>query len=112
MQYSETVGNFDAPQDPNAIATNGSKQVILPTLGLGIEYHPARHVRMEAKASGFVIPHHADLWNAEASMVLRMGRVEALLGGRAFHDKTSPQADEYFSHTEYGPYVGVRYMFK
>ncbi len=112
VQASEISASYDAPSDPNAITTDGGKQVVLPTLGLGVEYHPAKRVRLEAKASGFAIWHHADLWNAEASAVFRIGKVEALLGERAFHDKTSPKQDEYYSQTMYGPYVGLRWIFK
>jgi hypothetical protein len=112
MQYAQISTNFDAPADVNAITTFGSKQIILPSLGLGVEYHPARHVRLEAKASGFALLHRADIWNAEASAVFRIGRLEALLGARAFHDKTSPKQDEYYAQTLYGPYVGLRFIIK
>ncbi len=112
MQYSQITGDFDAPADPNAITTNGSKQVILPTLGMGFEYHVGKHLRLEGKASGFAIPKHADLWGAEANAVFRFGHFEGTVGARAFHDKSSPKQDEYFSQTMYGPYIGLRYMFK
>jgi len=112
VQYSELSATFNAPADVNAILTNGSKQVVFPTLGLGAEYHPEKHLRLEVKASGFAIPHHADIWEAEASAVIRIGRVETLLGARAMHYKTSPQAsDEYISQSMYGPYIGIRYLF-
>jgi len=111
IQYMQARGSFDAPSDVNAISTLGSRQAILPTLGLGIEYHPIKHLRLEAKASGFAVPHHADLWDAEASLVVRASRIEVLLGARAYHFKTSPQSDFYFGQSMYGPSVGIRYLF-
>ena len=111
VQYDEASVTFDAPADVNAITTNGSKRVILPTLGLGIEYHPEKHIRLELKASGFALYHHADIWDAEASVVFRIRRVEALIGARASHFKTSPNSDEYFAQTQTGPYIGLRYLF-
>jgi hypothetical protein len=112
VQYLSVSTNLDAPLDPNATPTGITKSIILPTLGIGIEYHPSKHTRLELKGSGFVIPHHADIWDAEASVVVRVKRIEAFVGGKAFHFKTSPQADEYFSETLFGPYAGIRYLWK
>jgi len=112
VQYVGVNGSFDAPADVNAVSTMGGKSVVLPTLGLGAEYHPAKRVRMEAKASGFGILHHAVIWDAEASVVLRIGRVEALAGERLLHYKTSPKSDEFFNQTLGGPYVGLRWVFR
>lgn len=110
VQYVNVNGSFDAPADVNAVSTQGSKAVILPTLGLGFEYHPAKHVRFEAKGSGFGIVHHADIWSAEGSLVVKVGHVEVLAGERLLHYKTSPKGEEYFSQTLGGPYVGLRWV--
>jgi len=112
VQYVGVNGSFDAPADVNAVSTQGGKSVVLPTLGLGVEYHPAKRLRLEAKASGFGILHHADIWGAEGSAVLRIGKVEALAGARLLHYKTSPKSDEFFNQTLGGPYVGLRWVFR
>jgi hypothetical protein len=112
VQYVGIGTTFDAPADPDAIPTNGNKSVILPTLGLGVEYHPAKHLRLEAKASGFGIVHHSDIWDVQASVVLRYGRLEFFLSEKGYHYKTSPQGDQYFTQTILGPVGGVRFMFK
>jgi hypothetical protein len=112
VQYVGVRGNFDSPADVNAVPTTGTKSLILPSLGLGIEYHPAKRVRLEAKASGFGILHHADIWDAEGSLVVRIGKVEAMAGGRILHYKTSPKSEEYFTGTMGGPYVGLRWVFR
>ena len=112
VQYVGIGVNFNAPADVDAIFTNGTKDIILPTFGLGAEYHPSKHLRLEMKASGFGLLHHADIWDTQASVVARYGRIEVFLGEKAYHFKTSPQADHYFSQTIIGPYAGVRYMFK
>ena len=53
IQYVSVGTSFDAPADPDAIPTSGNKDMIFPTLGVGLEYHPSRHFRLEMKASGF-----------------------------------------------------------
>jgi len=112
VQYLTMHSVFDAPADTNAIATEGRKSIVLPTLGMGIEYHPAKHVLFEVKGSGFGIPGHSDIWDTEANLVIRAGRLELLAGGRAYHFKTSPKGDNYFSDTLYGPYAALRYIFR
>ena len=112
VQYTTLKTTIDAPQDTTAATTQGTKKLIYPTLGLGLEYHAGRHVRLELKGSGFGLPHRSVIWDAEASAVFRAGRIEALVGGKAFHFKTSPKADQFFVETLWGPYVGIRYMFK
>jgi hypothetical protein len=112
VQYVGMDAGFDAPADANAITTQGRKNLILPALGAGIEYHLLPHVVFEAKASGFGILHHADLWDAEANLIVHASHLELLVGGKAFHFKTSPNGDNYFYMTMYGPYAGLRYNFK
>ena len=111
FQYLNVSSVVSAPLDINALDTTGDKHIILPTLGIGLEYHPSKHVRLEAKASGFGILHHMDIWDTEASIVVRFGKVEAFLGGKAYHFKTTPKGDQYFTDTLYGPSVGLRYIF-
>jgi hypothetical protein len=112
VQYVGVNGSFDAPADVNAVSTQGGKSIVLPTFGLGGEYHPAKRLRLEVKASGFGILHHAVIWDGEASAVLRLGKIEALLGERLLHYKSSPKSDEFFNQTLGGPYVGLRWVFR
>ena len=86
-----------------------AKNLFLPTIGGEIEQAPSRHFRYEIKASGFGLPHHGNIWDAEGSLGFRMKNVELLVGAKAFHYKTSPKSDEYFSQTLAGPYAGLRF---
>lgn len=112
VQYTSVKSSIDAPLDASASTASGTKSIIYPTLGLGIELHPSRHLRLEAKASGFGFPHKANSWDAEGSAVLRVGKLEVFIGGKGFHFKTSPQADQYLSGTLWGPYAGLRWVFR
>ena len=112
VQYVNIGTTFDAPLDPDAVPTSGSKSVILPTLGAGVEYHPAKNIRLEMKASGFGIPHHSDIWDVQAAVVFRYSRFEILLSEKAYHYKTGPYSDQYFTQTLIGPFFGLRYLFK
>ncbi len=113
VQYVTIHSGFDAPADTNATFTEGRKSLILPTFGLGIEYHLGKEVVFEAKASGFGIPHHGNIWDTEANLVFKGTRhLEMVIGGKAYHYKTSPQGDNYFYQTLYGPYAGLRYNFR
>ena len=112
LQYVQVNAAFNAPADVNAIPTAGSKKVFLPTLGAGLEYHAGPHFRLQAKASGFGIPHHSAILDAEGSAVLRFGQFEASVGEKAFYFKTSPQADWSFSQMLSGPFVALRFIWK
>ncbi len=90
----------------------GEKSVFLPTLGLGLEHTLSRHFRWEARASGFAFPHRSLIGDAEAAIAVRFNRFEILGGGRWLHFKTSPNADQYYYGTIYGPYVGLRFYWK
>lgn len=112
FQYAAVRGSFDAPADVNAVPTEGIKSIIRPTLGAGIEYHLARRVRFEAKLSGMGFPHHGDLYDGEASLTAGGPHFELLAGARIFHLKTSPTSDQYYTQTLWGPYLGLRLIWK
>lgn len=120
LQYITISTNFNAPFKPVTTDSSGntdyntatgSKNMIWPSFGLELEQRLSRHLRWEGKASGFGFPHHAALWDAEGAIGYRAHDFELLLGGRAFHFKTSPQSDAYFIDTLAGAYVGVRYYW-
>lgn len=112
MRYTSIRGRFDAPADINAAPIIGSKSNLRPSLGVGIEYHPAPHVRFEMKASGFALPHRGDIYDGEASLVGHFPHFEVMAGARIFHYKTTPRDDQYFTQTLWGPYGGVRLIWK
>ncbi len=125
VSYTNMTTSFDAPNlplydingapltdssgNPISYAGNGSHWFISPEIGLGVSYFSGRHLRFEANAAGFTIPHHNSIWDADATANIRYGHVELRLGGKAFHFKTSTGA-EFFDHgTYFGPFVGLRW---
>lgn len=113
VQTANVSSAFNAPADTTAIATYGSKRVILPTLGGAAEYHASKRFYLNLKASAFGIPHGMDLIDGEAEAVLRFGHTEGMIGDRYYHFKTSPGAnDQYFFFTMTGPFVGLRYTWR
>jgi hypothetical protein len=118
MQYVNISSNQSAPLVPettdssgntNLNTSYGSKQLFLPTFGVEFEQPLNKHVRWMAKASGFGIPKKADIWDTQAEIAFRVNSLEVLVGGRAYHFKTSPGSTEYFYDTLDGAYVGIRY---
>jgi hypothetical protein len=112
LRYTSFNTYYAAPADINAAPVAGYKSNIRPSLGVGIEYHPAPHVRFEMKASGFALPHSGEIYDGEASLVAHTRHVELLAGARIFHIRTSPKDDAYFTQTLWGPYGGVRLIWK
>ncbi|HLN00267.1 MAG TPA: hypothetical protein VK335_13335 [Bryobacteraceae bacterium] len=121
VQYTTIQSSIDAPLKPvltdasgNPISNTaaGTRNLIYPTLGLAIEKALNAHFRVEAKASGFAIPHHATIYDAEASAVYRTGRYEVAVGAKAFHFKTSTQNSQYVLATFPGAFVAIRYYPK
>jgi hypothetical protein len=120
LQYTTMRAATDAPLEPttdadgNFVNHAGGKThwFLYPSLGMGIEYMLSKSVRFEMKGSGFYVPNHANIWDADARLAYRKGRLELGLGGRAFHFKTSSQPEELFRGTLPGVYVGARWYPK
>jgi hypothetical protein len=110
VQYVNIKSTFNAPLSTTdtSVAT-GSKNIILPTLGVGITEYFSRNVRLDVNASGFGIPHHAVLADVEAAPAVRVGRLELRGGVKLFYFKTSPNADFYMSGRLLGAFAGVRF---
>jgi len=116
VQYTSVKTNVNAPFAPttdssgNAVVNNvsGSRYVIYPTFGLAAEYHLTRNLLVQANASGFAIPHHAVIGDAEGSLSYRLRGVELIVADKYYHFKTSTQNAEYFSATLMGPYAALR----
>jgi hypothetical protein len=87
----------------------GTKQLILPTFGLAAEYAIFPHVLLRFDASGFGIPHKADIWDGSATVSYRHGLWEIVAGEKAFHFKSSPNSTENLTATLTGVFVGVRF---
>lgn len=125
VQYTSMRTSFDAPLlplfDSNGIPLvdssgnpisyngNGSHWFISPEIGLGASYFSGRHLRFEANAAGFTIPHHNTVWDADATANIHYGHMELRLGAKAFHFKTSSGAQFYDHGTMFGPFVGIRW---
>jgi hypothetical protein len=118
FQWVGLSSTVDAPL--KAIATNssgtpqsntalGGETILLPTLGLAAEYAISPHVLLRAEASGFGIPHHADLWDAQGTVSYRHGSLEVLGGFRTLYFKSSPQQAEFMYGTIDGGFVGIRW---
>jgi hypothetical protein len=107
----DSSGNALTDSSGNALDyhTNGSHSFITPDLGLGVTQYLSPHIRLEANASGFTIPRHTTVWDADASLNLRSGHFELRVGAKAFHFKTSTQAEFYTRGTQGSGFVGLRW---
>jgi len=106
--YPSVTATVTAPDQPLTV----TQRIILPTLGLGMEYVPSKRFRMEMRGSGMTFPHRSTLGDAEGSAVVRVGRMEIFAGGKVLHFKTSPKSDTYMRGTIWGPFGGLRWVFK
>lgn len=95
----------------NDNTAHGTLNLIMPTFGFAGEQKLGKYFRWEAKASGFGLPHRGDIWDAQASIAVRLHQFEVLCGEKALHFKTSPKSDQYMGDTLSGAYVGLRYYW-
>jgi hypothetical protein len=121
VQYLAAEGTIDAPFKANTTdssgnlisnSANGTRTIILPTFGGAVEYAIKPQVLLRADASGFGLPHRAELWDAEAFVAYRRNKLEFRGGFKILHFKSSPQIDEYMEGTVQGGFVGVRYHWQ
>ena len=69
MQIKPTVTEtVTAPDQPLA----GSQRIMLPAVGLGIEYVASKHFRLELRGSGMAFPHRSAIGDAEGTAVVRV----------------------------------------
>ena len=97
-----------APDQPLTV----SQRIMLPAVGLGVEYVMSRHFRLEVRGSGMIIPHRSTIADAEGNAVVRVRSLEFFVGGKFLHFKTTSNSDTYISGTLWGPDAGVRWVFK
>ena len=89
-----------------------SLSIYLPAVGAGIEYVPSRHFRMELRGSGMGWPKRSAVGDGEATAVVRVRRLEIFAGGKALYFRTSPKKETFVESFLWGPYGGVRWVFK
>jgi hypothetical protein len=120
VQYTNVGTNVSAPfkaittdaaGDTDTNTAHGTKNLILPTFGMGLSSSIGQHFRWEVKGSGFGLPHHGNIWDVQGLIAVRVGPIEIIGGEKAYHFKTSPGGDEYFADTLSGAYAGVRYYW-
>lgn len=99
----------DAAGNTDTNSSSGSQHVFLPTLGGELEQSLGGKFRWEIKGSGFGIPHHSVIWDAQADIAFRLNKFELIAGEKAYHFKSSPQGDQYVEDTLQGVFVGLRY---
>jgi hypothetical protein len=113
FEWTQMTARFDAPLDLNAAPIEGSRSIIFPSLGVGVEYHVSKRLYLEARGEGFAWPHKAVQGDGEAKLTLRLFRqLDLIAGAKDFYFKTSPQKDYYLKANMFGPYGGLRWTFK
>lgn len=108
VQFKPTIiETVTAPLQPLA----SSQRVLLPAVGLGLEFVPSHHFRMEVRGSGMGIPKHSIIGDAEAGLVVRVRRLEIFAGGKLLYFRTTPQQETYSKGLLWGPDGGIRWVF-
>ncbi len=113
-QYLSVNHRIDAPivaAADNTVQTLAQKSTwfVYPALGMGLEKLITKNLRWELKGTGFAIPKHCTIWDAESLLAFRAGPVEIFGGGRVLHFKTSPKKEEYTRGLMDGVFVGLRW---
>lgn len=115
IQATKISVNADAPFDTSLgngtfPSVSGSRFVVLPAFGAAVQYAVSSNLHLEARASGFGIPHHSNTADVEGSVAYRVSHIEVVLGGKLYTWKTSPQNAEYFHDMLSGAFVGLRWV--
>jgi len=110
VQYVSVAPEVDAFYDVNLPSAKGTRSILFPTLGVGVEYVRSAKFRLEARGSGFFIPHHGEIGDTQADAVYRIGHLEIFLGGKLYHLKTSEHNQDYVIQNLWGPYGGLRWV--
>lgn len=112
ISVTQTVDSSteDATQGLSGASFNlGTNYIMFPEFGIAPEYAITPHVLFRVDAAGFGFPHHADMYDAGASLSFRRKNLEILAGVKDLHFKTTPQKEEYVTGTFITPFIGIRW---
>jgi hypothetical protein len=114
FDYTSISTTVDAPFDLSTtfVPAQGTSNIFYPLFGVELEYIPNKIFYFEARTSGFGFPHHADIAQAEANVVVRYKHLEIFGGYKFYHFKTSPAGTQFFVETLTGPAAGVRWLIR
>jgi len=110
LTVDTTVDDFQLQNDGtyNLNPAGGTKSIIAPTFGLGLDQTLGSHFRWEARGSGWALPHRSKIGDTEVAIAYRYGYAELVAGDKAYYFRTTRRADHFNDGTLYGPYVGLR----
>jgi hypothetical protein len=125
VHYIDAQTTFNAPRNATSDANgnplvdasgnlikydaSGTKWYFIPSVGLGAQEYFTKNISMEINASGFLLPHRTNVWDADAAANIRIGHYEVRLGAKAFHFHTSPNQDFSMKASLFGPFIGLRW---
>ena len=125
LQYMSVRSVFDAPAlplvdstgaplldsngNPISYAGEGTRWFLTPTFGLGVHEYFTKNFRFEVNGDGFAIPHHWTIWDADTTLNYRVGHFEVRAGLKAFHYKTSTNAEFFLKNTMISPMLALRW---
>jgi hypothetical protein len=114
FNYTGVDLTVDAPFEASATFTpaTGTRNIFYPDFGISTEYIPNKNFYFEARAVGFGFPHHADIADAQANVVVRFKHLEIFGGYRFFHFKTSTENTQFIEGTLTGPLGGARWIIR
>ncbi len=97
---------------PGSSYNIGTNFIMFPEFGLATEYAVSPHVLFRVEGAGFGFPHHADLYDAAATLSVRKKNLEFLAGVKDLHFKTTPQKEEYETGSFITPFIGIRWHWQ
>jgi len=103
------AGSLDTTNNNNL--ASGSKSLVLPTLGMALGSQFGKYFRWDVRASGFGIPQRGAIGDVQATVAVRVSKVEVLVGEKLLYFKTSPRTDMYTNNTMQGVYGGLRFVW-
>jgi hypothetical protein len=112
LPLTDANGNpyIGADGNPISYASQISKSIISPELGIGLREYLTKNFRLELNGTGFAIPHHWTIWEADVTANIRIKQFEVGFGAKAFHFKTSPEQDFFSRATLASPFVSIKWF--
>ena len=89
----------------------GTKLLIMPTVGIGLDIAPSKFFHIEMQAAGMALSGRSRVLDGEAKAVFRVKKLEVLAGAKGLDFRTTLKTDQYFRSRLTGPFAGVRWVF-
>lgn len=100
-------GAFQTGDQITQLSSSKKFNLVLPTMGLPVDYNPVKYLNLFAEGSGMPAGKHGYLFDSEAGIKIIPPKWFGIVGSYRYFGLKAKDGDQFAKLTYNGPYVGV-----